>query len=259
MGATRLAAAQRQALYRDGYVLLPGIVPRARVDAALQAINHSLGSEGLSPDRLGEYASRSYCPELRQSAEVTDLLYGSDLWDLAQDVIGPGRIRPVDVGQIALRFPRPGPVQPPHPHIDGMSSALNGVPQGRIANFTALVGVFLSDLPAADVGNFTVWPGTHRLLEAYFQAHGPQMLLQGMPDVPLPDPVQITGAAGDAVLCHYQLAHSAGQNVSPHIRYACFFRLAHVEHEALHWTCMTDIWREWEGMRELTGAAPAMP
>jgi len=28
-----------------------------------------------------------------------------------------------------------------------------------------------------------------------------------------------------------------------------FFRLSHADHDALHWECMTDIWREWEGMR----------
>ena len=46
-----------------------------------------------------------------------------------------------------------------------------------------------------------------------------------MPEVTLPDPVPVTGRAGDAVLCHYQLAHTAGPNTSPHIRYAVYFRL----------------------------------
>jgi hypothetical protein len=27
-----------------------------------------------------------------------------------------------------------------------------------------------------------------------------------------------------------------------------------VDHEAVHWQCMTDIWREWAGMRDLIAA-----
>jgi hypothetical protein len=76
-----------------------------------------------------------------------------------------------------------------------------------------------------------------------------------MPALPLPPPLQITGQAGDAVLCHYQLAHGIAGNGAPHIRYAVYFRLHHVDHEQLHWECMTDIWREWAGMRDLAHAA----
>src|SRR5918912_30557 len=133
----------------------------------------------------------------------------------------------------------------------GMHTPTNGVPEGTIATFTALVGVFLSDVPHDFMGNFTVWPGTHRLYEAYFRQHGPQTLLDGMPPLELPAPEQVTARAGDAVFCHYQLAHGIAGNSSPHIRYAVFFRLCHVDHEAVHWHCMTDIWREWAGMRDL--------
>jgi hypothetical protein len=27
----------------------------------------------------------------------------------------------------------------------------------------------------------------------------------------------------------------------------------HVDHDQYHWECMTDIWKEWEGMREIVG------
>lgn len=251
-----MTAEQRAALYRDGFVLLPGAVPRERVDQALHAINHDLGERGLPPERLPEFRSRSYCPDLQGSAAITALIHETPLWAFAEAAIGAGRIRPVRGGQIALRFPRPGPVRLPSPHLDGMYSPNNGVPKGQIANFTALAGVFLSDLSGPDAGNFTVWPGTHRQFERYFRERGPQALLEGMPQEPLPEPVQITARAGDAVLCHYQLAHAANGNASPHIRYACFFRLSHVDHERVHWECMTDIWREWEGMRAFV-AAPA--
>jgi hypothetical protein len=156
-----------------------------------------------------------------------------------------------------LRFPVAGQPRDPHPHIDGMHSPNNGVPRGTIANFTALVGVFLSDVAGPYAGNFTVWRGTHRQYESYFREHGPDALLHGMPDVELPEPEQLTARAGDAVLCHYQLGHGIAGNASPDIRYAVYLRLSHVDHDSMRWECMTDIWREWEGMQDLAGAGAA--
>jgi len=52
---------------------------------------------------------------------------------------------------------------------------------------------------------------------------------------------------------HYMLGHGIAGNVSPNIRYALFFRLMHVDHDRYQWECMTDVWAEWEGMREIVG------
>ena len=245
---------QKRGLYRDGYVVLPQAVAAERVTAALRSINAALGEGGLPPERLGEYRSRSYCPELCGEAPIVDLLRDGP-WAAVEAAVGAGALRPSGRGQIALRFPVSGEAHQPGPHLDGMHSPSNGVPSGAIANFTALVGIFLSDVPGPQSGNFTVWPGTHRLFERYFRTHGPQSLLQGMPDVEMPQPLQLTVRAGDAVLCHYQLAHGVAGNAAAHIRYAVFFRLHHVNHEAVHWECMTDIWREWAGMRDVVAAA----
>lgn len=59
------------------------------------------------------------------------------------------------------------------------------------------------------------------------------------------------------VLCHYQIAHTAAVNVSPFPRYAIFFRLTHVDHEAQNEEAMTDIWLEWEGMKEIVADGTA--
>lgn len=252
-----LSNEQKQQFYQDGYVKLPGVVPRERVDAALRAINASIGSEGIAPEKLTTFRAQSYTPELQKSAPITDLLNESPLWGIAESAIGTGQVKPVTGGQIALRFPVVEQPTEPRPHIDGMYTPTNGVKEGTIANFTALVGVLLSDLPGPYAGNFTVWPGTHRIYEQYFREQGPQALLQGMPKVDLPEPVQITGQAGDAVLVHYQLAHGIASNGSPHIRYAIFFRLHHENHENVHWECMTDIWLEWAGMQDVVRAGSA--
>jgi len=241
-------------LYEQGYVKLPGAVPRERVHTALRAINASLGGNGIDPAQLPTFRSQSYAPELRRSPAILGLLTESSLWSAVESLIGAGQVAPVSDGQIALRFPILETPKTHAPHLDGMYSPNNGVPAGTIGNFTLLVGVFLSDLPEINSGNFTLWPGTHRLFETYFREHGPQSLLNGMPPVDMPAPVQVTAQPGDAVLCHYQLAHTITSNGSPNIRYAIFFRLKRVNHESVKWDCMTDIWLEWDGMREVVGA-----
>jgi hypothetical protein len=246
-----LSHLQKQAIYEQGFVHLPGVVPRVMLEATLRAINHSVG-EGMPTEEMVRMRAQTYSRELTRTPVITDLLNATPALLLAESAIGAGKIRPINGGQIALRFPTmQDPPPPGRPHLDGMYSPTNGVPEGTIQNFTALVGVLLSDLPGPGAGNFTVWPGTHHLYERYFREHTPQSLLDGMPDVPLPEPLQITGRAGDVVLCHYQIAHGVTPNVSPHVRYAIFFRLTHVDHDAHKWESMTDIWLEWEGMREI--------
>ncbi len=245
-----LTRQQKQEFSDQGFIHLPGIVPRDLVETALRAINASLGNDGIHPDQLVKFRAQTYCPDLTGTPPISDLLNRSPLWSVAESLIGAGQIQPVSRGQIALRFPSMEPPREPGPHIDGMYTPTNGVPKGTIANFTALVGVLLSDVPHDYMGNLAVWPGTHRLFEQYFRDKGSQALIEGMPQIPMPPGVQTTGRAGDAFLCHYQLAHGIAGNSSPFIRYAIYFRLKHVDHESVHWECMTDIWREWAGMRE---------
>jgi ectoine hydroxylase-related dioxygenase (phytanoyl-CoA dioxygenase family) len=192
-------------------------------------------------------------PKIKNAPVITDLFNKTPALALAESVIGEGNIKPVRGAQIALRFPtQQDPPSPPHPHLDGMHTPTNGVPKGQILNFTMLLGVVLSDVSEPFAGNLAVWPGTHHTYEQYFQEHGWEALLNGMPPVTLPEPEQLTAQAGDVVLCHYQLAHGITPNLSPHIRYAIYFRLHHVEHEAYGKQTMTDIWLEWPGLREIT-------
>ena len=250
-----LTISQKRQFVEQGYVAVPGVIPQPLVDAALRAINASLG-EGMNADEMWRFRAQSYCPELQHTPVITDLLNATPALALAESLVGTGRIAPVTGGQIALRFPVMQAPSAPHPHLDGMHTPTNGVPAGEIMSFTMLLGVLLSDLHGPYAGNLAVWPGSHHLYEQYFRDHGPQALLDGMPSVALPEPVHLTGRAGDVVLCHYELAHGVAMNTSPHVRYAIYFRLHHVDHARQKWDAMVDIWREWDGLRSIaTGAA----
>lgn len=251
----KLTPNQKQKLYTDGYVKIPGVIPHFMVEEAVRAINHSLG-EGIDPAQMMTFRQRSFCPELQRTPVITDLFNKTPALALAESAIGQGKIQPVRGGQIALRFPLLlDPPLPPTPHLDGMHGKYNGVPEGEIRNFTMLVGVALSDVTTDYAGNLTVWPGTHHIYEQYFRERGPQALLEGMPKVDLPEPAQLTARAGDVMLVHYEVSHSAAPNVSPYPRYAIYFRLKHVDHDTHPREAMTNIWMDWEEMREFVNDA----
>src|SRR5207302_1479359 len=58
-----LSYLQKREIYENGYVHLPGVVPRVMVDAALRAINHSVG-EGMNADEMVRMRAQTYCREL---------------------------------------------------------------------------------------------------------------------------------------------------------------------------------------------------
>jgi hypothetical protein len=237
----------KRRLRRDGYLLARGAVPQERVAAALRIINRSLGEEGLPRERLREMRARTYCPELISSPAILDLFSATGARRLVESAVGP--VLTPSEGQIALRFPQAEPLPPPVPHIDGIPSADNGVTAGTLYHFTALLGVFLSDVLTPEAGNFTVWPGSHETMAAHFRAHGPDSVIGGFPRIALPEPRPLTGHAGDVVLAHYALAHAVAGNASPHVRYAVFFRIFHQGHASAGTRPLTEPWVEWEGLR----------
>jgi hypothetical protein len=220
-----LNSVQRQQMLNDGYLVLKGLVPGAMVEAARQAINHDLGERGLPPE---------------------------DLNKVCEQLLGAGKVQRAGSAQIALRFPRAdAEPQAPRGHIDGQGTGTNGIPKGEFSRgFTLLAVVLLSDLPRPYSGNFTVWPGTHRQFETIFREKGPAYLAEGIGLVDLcSEPVQITGEPGDVVITHHQLVHTAVANSSPNVRYAAIFRGRHTDVDKNGVEAMTDIWREWEGLR----------
>ena len=108
---------QKRQLFEHGYVKVPNVVPQVMVDAALKAINHSLG-EGIDPEQVHIFRQRSYAPELQKEPVITDLLTGTPAFALAESAIGRGKVTVPSGGQIraalfrrrSIRRPRPAPI-----------------------------------------------------------------------------------------------------------------------------------------------------
>ena len=247
---------QRHDFVRDGFLHVPGAVPPRLVDRARRAINHSIGL-GMDRDDMDRFSAQSFCTELRDDPRLVRLATAPEVWAHVRALVGERRVVKPAGCQIALRFPRPEgtPRRLIGPHIDGYHTPENGVPDdGVVRNFTLLLGVMLSDVQAPFSGNFTVWPGTHRRMERYFRKHGVNSLNGGSVGelgLRLPKPVPVVGKAGDIVLAHYQVAHTASPNLSGDVRYMCFFRLSVRGLDEHRVESMLDIWRDWPALREL--------
>lgn len=246
---------QKRDFARQGYLHLPGAVSREKIDTARMHINHWLGHH-FDPTQVELYSAQSYCPELRESPIIRDLVDASGLFEAAEALTVPGRLKPTSRGQIALRFPRPdAPAKRLGGHIDGTPGDNNGVPPGTIYSFTMLIGIALSDVDRENAGNFVLWPGSHRVLEEWFRERSLYDLLDtGLPKLDYGPPMQVQWKAGDAIIAHHQTVHGIAPNRSPDIRYACFYRLHHVEHEALKEEVVRNLWLEYDGVRESLAA-----
>lgn len=239
-----LSHSQKQQLVDQGFVVVPGVIPPIMIEQALKMINHSLGQ---SPDWKEHSADPAISQLFNQTPAKT----------LIDSLIGEEMYHPIRGAQIAPRYPSYiDPPPAPHPHLDGMLELDKGI----VGNFTALVGVLLSDLDTDYAGNFTVWPGTHRSHEQYFHEQGgPDVMLteesfrtiHHSPNVPKGEPLQITGKAGDIVIVHFLTLHAAAINIRHHIRYACFFRVNHKETRSDWRAPLLDMWMHWPGLQDL--------
>ncbi len=246
---------KKQEFIDRGFLQLTEVVPRGMCDAALQAINHSIGNVGKTGGDPERFTVDQFCYELAGQPMMIDVFNKTGVRQAADALMGEGCMLPVERVQIAPRFPLAPGEEPPslHGHIDGIGGGSNGTAKGSyIRTFTLFAVVYLADVPETESGNFTVWPGSHWELQEYFREVGHEVLSQGVPHIHhAQEPVMITGKAGDVVLAHHLLQHEGGYNLSPNVRHALISRLRHRDWAAPGYDAYTNIWDEWIGLKEL--------
>ena len=228
----------------QGYARFEKLTPEPLVIGALKAIEHDLDTN-YELERQTEYDNRSYCPTLKGTPAIMNLLLKSPVHNILDEIFGLDEID-WDVGQIAIRRAHnvPTPI-PPVAHIDGFSTGLNGLDEGKIYNHTILVGVFLTPVRKPFAGNLTVWPTSHYVYERYFRERGPRAMKEPQPTPELGEPVQLTCKVGDVVLAHYELGHAGAVNTSDQDRIAVYFRVWLRRVGSDRWHYLTNIWEGW--------------
>ena len=255
----QLTPEQIREFYDRGYVKIPGAISKAMVDTARQAVNHSIGTLGPNGEDMSKHRAAQFCRDLNGSSVIMDLFNASPVVSLAESLMGEGNLqKPIRGAQVAPRFPTVIGDVPPEPrgHLDGMGTGTNGMPKGVYRRgFTCFAVIYLADVPEPYSGNFTVWPGSHRFFENYFNREGLEVLSNGTPRLDLPEgPDMITGNAGDFIIAHHQMIHTGGPNASPNIRYAAIARLRHIDCDKNGNDGFLDIWREFPCVREAVAA-----
>ena len=229
---------QLRALRDSGCLLLHHALPPAQVQSALRSYDVR-----TLVDRAKESPS-TWLEGPSSHPAVLDL--ARPLWPMLTYLFGEPPTPPSSA-QIAVKSPggdacEPG-AMPPDAHIDGLHAPGNGVPPGAIHNFTLLLGIYLTDVPAPNMGNFGVFPGSHRALALAIDSKGgaataasvlgaedgqsaTQHLQSLIPFEELPPPQPLCAMAGAAYLAHYQTIHFVHPNaLGTEPRVAVYFRL----------------------------------
>lgn len=242
---SKLNLQQKRHLFENGWVIIPNVIPYEMVEAARNTINSTVENYLDS--------IQTHAHTLKTDERLTNLLTKTNAFSLIESALGEAKVMPSANVQCALRFPGHDlqSLNNLMPHLDSFHPSKDGTP-GRITPFIAIAGFFLNDIDQNDSGNFTVWPETHRQFAKYFKEHGADPdLKNGIPPVGLPEPLQIKAKAGDMILAHYQLAHTAAANISNNVRYAVYIRIHHADRPKDSLDVLTDIWKYWYGMSEV--------
>ena len=308
MSKVRLSRRQKEAMYRDGFLILRKAVPTEMVTTARQLLNTHLGAVTQSARRSKPAVVREVAETAAAAAldpRLLDLFNKTDLSPTVDAFLGEPA-NPVKAAQIATRFPEDAPMRvnesgyrekdtPFHGwfgHLDGLwnggtqvpdigeeltphkrrlwyrNAGTNTIPRTfpelncNVANFTALIGVALSDQRREGAGNLGLLKGAHRRLERFFreqrEAGGPLGPdgpgwpreheeapnghgLRHFPDAVResyrrtavftedghcwPRPTLMKLAPGDAVIVHFSTPHGATLVSGPDPRFMLYFRV----------------------------------
>lgn len=218
---------------RDGYVVVPGVVPEpwlADVDAEIDGVITD------APPPEGKVGPHFYFLPPEQLPASDAALRRSGALTAAEELVAPHSVdHALGHIQVALNIP-PYPHRPGGPHLDGHRPE-----QSAPASFTMLAAVFLSDESVPDSGNLWVWPRSHLAHQQLFAERGPTVLLATSGHTlsldeppPLGDPRPVTARRGDLLLAHFLLGHNIGGNTSPATRRILYYRL-HVDGHEQRW------------------------
>ncbi|MDE3207118.1 MAG: phytanoyl-CoA dioxygenase family protein [Acidobacteriota bacterium] len=245
-----LTAEQVAAFARDGFLVIPGVVPDHLLSAADAEIDQLLRSDPPPDRKVGPHF---YFLGPSQLPAADAALRRSGALAVAEQLVSPHRLdHAFDHIQVALNIP-PYPHRPGGPHIDGHRPE-----QDRPDSFTMLAAVFLADESAPDSGNLWVWPGSHLAHQEIFAERGTRALLAvsghtlSLDDPPpLGKPRPVLARRGDLLLAHFLLGHNIGGNVTERTRRILYYRLSCPAHHERWEDTFRNAFREYPAVQAI--------
>lgn len=221
-----LSDEQKTAFIRDGFLLMPDLLPLELVKATREGL---LSVLQIDSQDAATWQGK-HTPDNSEAIALTEACRTPEVEAVAEQLVGPGftpglsyspyleskgNPSPLSKGFIpVLNFPVAGPqefVAPQHYHIDGMH--LTTTWPGK---FFLVVFAYLSDT-AKYGGATTVLPGSHRQVFEHWIATDDKGNT-APPRLDYLEPVPVAGKAGDVIFMHYLMVHSGSTNRSSHIR-----------------------------------------
>lgn len=182
---------------------------------------------------------RSIC----QEDWIMDLIpRDANMIAIAEQLLGAGQLQPPKrVRGIYSTLPMTG--EPPvgdHMHVDEHPFHLG------IVGYLGTVG--------PNGGGFRVWPTSHRWFYPIFESQYKSARTEAYNELraffETQPTVDCTGDAGDVVLWHHRLAHTAGRNYSSRIRQAVLYDFCKADIGITQEEPpQKDMWRDWPGCR----------
>jgi hypothetical protein len=203
---------------RDGFVKLPGAVPRGVADACTDLLWEATG---LDPHDPSTWAEPVYWVGGMSQPPFVQAMNSMVVLDACEALAGPGRWKPRDsMGSFPLRFPHDDEPDGLGWHVEGSYT-----PAGETSYWTnvrsrdrALLALYLFTDVEMDDGPTRIRVGSHLavppVLEPYGEegAAGPTFAAVLVAATEHCEVGYATGSAGDVYLCHPFLVHAAQAN-----------------------------------------------
>lgn len=217
--ASVLSRREITAFERDGFVVLPGAVPRRVTAACRTSIRHRLAAQGIDTADPTTWARPHVHVPWPATAGFDAAAHAPALTEAYDQLIGPGAWTqlPTVGGTVPIRFPDRRRMRKALWHVDG-TFARDGAFITTIESPSrgVLCLILLSDIGPEDAPT-ELKVGSHldaAAVLAPFGAAGCDFLrvTASLPESTLERPTRlVTGRAGDVYLCHPFLVHRAGE------------------------------------------------
>lgn len=232
-----LSDEQVEQFWRDGYLLLRGVLSSDEVEHYRQAMLDIFPRDlNLPPDWTGWMGRikpyRAGHDQTWDTPELLPLFAHPRLYEVMVQLLESPRLRVSD-GSLGYTFRNDShseKARSQNLHLDA------SVPRD-VDNFlftleeVQLGGCFYFTDVEPNGGGIHVVPGGHRLVESEARAHPQGRHLHGnWRQLEHLESVEVTGNAGDFALLHHLMPHAASHNRRPTTRLAQFLRFVRVDH-----------------------------